>query len=110
VNGLSNVNQHNSARLNQLNLYAIYSQPCGFFSRFEAIWSQQSNMGYSPALPGDDFWQFNIFAGYRFYHRAAEAQIGLLNIGDENYKLNPLNLYNELPRERTLSVLFKFYF
>ena len=37
-------------------------------------------------------------------------QLGLLNITDQNYRLNPLNLYNELPRERTLSVLFKFYF
>ena len=96
--------------LHQVNLFAIYNVPCGFFARGEAIWTQQSNRGYRPDIPGDDFWQFNVFAGYRFYHRAAEVRLGLLNIGDQDYRLNPLNLYNELPRERTLTVSFKFYF
>ena len=58
----------------------------------------------TPAEPGDDFWQFNAFAGYRFLHRKAEVTLGLLNITDQNYNLNPLNLYNELPRSRTLAL------
>ena len=110
VFGLNNINQNEEATLQQVNLFGIYSHASGFFARGEAIWSQQSNRGYAPALPGDDFWQFNLFAGYRFHHRAAEVRLGLLNIGDQDYRLNPLNLYNELPRGRTLSVLFKFYF
>ena len=57
-----------------------------------------------PGEPGDDFWQFNAFAGYRFLHRKAEVTLGLLNITDQNYNLNPLNLYNELPRTRTLAL------
>src|SRR5207247_1229667 len=40
--------------------------PSGLFFRFESIWNQQSNRGYTPELPSDDFWQFNLFAGYRF--------------------------------------------
>jgi hypothetical protein len=48
--------------------------------------------------------------GYRFLHRAAEIRVGLLNIADQNYSLNPLNLYDDLPRSRTLSVSFKFFF
>jgi hypothetical protein len=42
--------------------------------------------------------------------RHAEARIGLLNITDQDYKLNPLTLYSELPRERTFYASFKFYF
>jgi outer membrane receptor for ferric coprogen and ferric-rhodotorulic acid len=95
--------------LNNLNLFAIFNHPCGFFAEGEARWYSQHNIGYSgvlPAEPGDDFWQFNIFAGYRFPRRHAEVSIGLLNLADQNYKLNPLNIYNELPRERTLAVRF----
>ena len=32
------------------------------------------------------------------------SQLGLLNIAGQNYNLNPLNLYNEIPRSRTLAV------
>ena len=107
---LQNPNQDVTAFLHQVDLYAIYQCHCGFFARFDALWSQQSNQGYSPDIPGDDFWQFNIFAGYRFLQRRAEARIGLLNLTDRDYKLNPLTLYNELPRERMLTVSFKFNF
>jgi tetratricopeptide (TPR) repeat protein len=107
---LGNPNQDVSALLNQLDLFAIYQHPCGFFARFDALWSQQSNHGYSPDLPGDNFWQFNIYAGYRFLQRRCEARLGLVNMTDRDYKLNPLTLYNELPRERMLTVSFKFQF
>ena len=75
-----------------------------------SIWSQQSNEGYSPDLTGDDFWQHNIFLGYRFLQRRAEARVGILNIADQEYQLNPLTLYNELPRERTLTLSLKLFF
>ena len=90
--------------LNQLSLYAIFNHPCGFFVQPEALWYSQSNSGYSPELPGDDFWQFNFTIGYRFPRRKAEVALALLNITDQDYRLNPLNLYNELPRSRTLAV------
>ena len=51
-----------------------------------------------------------MFAGYRFWQRHAEARIGVLNITDEDYRLNPLTLYSELPRERTFYASFRFYF
>ena len=110
ITGINAIIQNNKATLQQLDLSARFNHPSGFFSRFDALWSRQDNQGYSPDEPGDDFWQFNAYAGYRFFHRQAELQFGLLNITDENYHLNPLNLYNELPRGRTLSVLFQFYF
>jgi len=51
-----------------------------------------------------------LSVGDRSYHRAAEVWLGLLNLGNQDGRLNRLNLCNELPRERTLSVMFKFYF
>lgn len=95
-------NREVSAVLQQLRLYAIFNHPSGFFARAESIWSSQSNDGYAVALAGDDFWQFNLFAGYRFPRRRAQIELGLLNIADRDYKLNPLNLYSDLPRARTL--------
>jgi len=99
-----------SATLHQVVLFARFNYASGFFSQFDTVWSQQSNRGYSPDIPGDDFWQFNMYAGYRFLQRRAELKIGLLNFTGQDYQLNPLTLYSELPRERTLAASFKFYF
>ena len=49
----------------------------------------------------------NVWGGYRFLQRRGEVRVGLLNISDRDYKLNPLTLYNELPRQRTLVVSLK---
>jgi tetratricopeptide (TPR) repeat protein len=89
--------------LHQLRLYALFNHPSGLFARFESIWSAQSNQGYDPARPGDDFWQFNLYAGYRFPGRRAELRLGVLNLTDQDYRLNPLNLTPDLPRDRTFT-------
>jgi outer membrane receptor protein involved in Fe transport len=104
------VRQRQDATLNQLSLFAIYNHPSGFFAKAEAVWYSQINKGYSPAEPGDHFWQLNALMGYRFWHRKAEATIGVLNITDRDYNLNPLNVYDNLPRERTLAVRFRLNF
>jgi outer membrane receptor protein involved in Fe transport len=96
--------QRTEGVLHQLSLSAIYNHPCGLFARGEALWEAQSNEGYNPAEPGDEFWQFNALVGYRFLHRKGEVTLGLLNLTDQNYNLSPLNLYNELPRSRTLTL------
>lgn len=108
--GVGPLNQNNQALLHQLNLYVNYNHRCGFYSSLQTVWSSQANYGYSGAAPGDDFWQVNAFIGYRFLRRHAEAQIGVLNLTDQNYRLNPLNLYSELPRERTVAASLKIYF
>jgi len=100
----------NRALLHHLNLLAIYNHPCGLFGQAQALWTAQSNHGYSPTLPDDDFWQFNLFAGYRFPRRQAQFTMGVLNLASQDYRLNPLNLYTELPRHRTLVASFKFNF
>jgi Tfp pilus assembly protein PilF len=110
VSGAGALNQDVESRLHQVWLYGIYQHRCGFFSQVDAVWSGQSNSGYSPGLDDEDVWQFNAYVGYRFLQRRGEVRVGLLNIGDEDYKLNPLTLYNELPRERTLTVMLKLNF
>ncbi|MEY4386348.1 MAG: hypothetical protein RLY20_1631, partial [Verrucomicrobiota bacterium] len=110
LTGAGVLNQDVSSLLHQVWLYAIYQHRCGFFSQFDAVWSKQSNDGYTPSLPGEDLWQFNLSAGYRFLQRRAEVRVGLLNITDEDYHLNPLTVYREMPRDRTLAVSFKLEF
>ena len=96
--------------MQQLDLYVIFNHRSGFFSKFDALWSAQSNSGYALPLPVDDFWQLNLFVGYRFPRRLAEVRLGLLNLMDQNYQLNPLNLYAELPHERMVTINVKFNF
>jgi Flp pilus assembly protein TadD len=92
------------ATLHQAQLFALYNHPSGFFGRAEVYGASQSNGGYSPDAPGDEVVQFNLHAGYRFRRNYGDISVGLLNAGDEDYNLNPLNYYNELPRERSLGL------
>ncbi|MGZ5021204.1 MAG: TonB-dependent receptor domain-containing protein [Chthoniobacterales bacterium] len=90
------------ATLHQEQVFALYNHPSGFFAKLEGYWAQQSNVGYNPDLPGDDIFQLNAYVGFRFRRNYGDVTLGFLNLTDTDYKLNPLNLYNELPRERTL--------
>ncbi len=99
-----------SATLQQMHLFALFSHPSGFFSQFDALWSHQSNRDDASDMPGDEFWQFNIFGGYRFARRRAELRIGVLNLTDRDYRLYPLNLTAELRHERTFYTSFRFAF
>jgi hypothetical protein len=98
------------ATLQQASIFVLFNHSSGFFAQANSLWSWQDNRGYSPDIPGDEFWQHNVYLGYRFLHRRAEARVGLLNITDENYRLNPLTIYSELPRERTLYASLRFNF
>ena len=101
---------HLEATLHQVKLFAIFTHPCGFFSQVDSVWSSQSNRGYGLNLTGDDFWQFNAHAGYRLWRRRAEVRLGVLNLTDRDYQLNPLNLTSRLPRERTFVASFRLNF
>lgn len=102
--------QNLEAVLHQVQLFAVFNHASGFFSQADAWWFAQSNHGYTPSQAGDDFWQFNMWAGYRFARRRAEVRVGLLNITDQEYQLNPLNLHAALPHDRTLAVNVRFSF
>ena len=110
VAALSTARRQDHAILQETSAYLAYNHPSGFFARLDATWYQQQNSGYNPALPGDDFFQENIYVGYRFLNRRCEIQFGILNLGGQDYHLNPLNVYAELPRERTFTTRLKFVF
>jgi len=93
--------QHVEALLHQVDVHATVNHSSGAFGMAQAVWYGQNNLGYS-GMGEDEFWQFNLFLGFRFPQRHVELAIGLLNIADQDYRLNPLNIYRELPRERTL--------
>jgi len=99
-----------TSTLQTVNLHANWNNASGLFSLFEGNWYHQSNSGFTPAEPGDDFWQFNAYAGYRMLHRRVELTVGLLNLFDQNYKLEPLNLYNDMARSRTFLARLRFSF
>jgi len=96
--------------LHQVDLHVLYKHPSGFFAHVESVFYDQSNFSSGVEQPGDCFWQFHAYAGYRFARRKAELRLGLLNITDQDYRLNPLNLTAELPRDRTLALSFRFNF
>jgi tetratricopeptide (TPR) repeat protein len=98
------------ANLHTVNGYALLSHPSGFFARAEVDWYGQSNAGFSPAEPDVSFFQENIFAGYRFARRRAELQLGILNLSGGGYNLDPLTVYQELPRKRVFDARFNFIF
>lgn len=101
VRGVSDLQQDERAVLQHAQFFLRYNHPCGFFAEWSTDWFHQNNHGYSPALAGDDFWQQNLQGGYVFAHRRAELRLGVLNLADQDYALNPLNPAAELPRHRT---------
>ncbi len=109
INGLSALEQNDRATLQQLSLAANMNLPCGFFGQWQSDWYHQNNSG-SPSLADSDFWQHNFFAGYRFPRRYAEIRLGVLNIFDRDFRLNPLNLYPDLPRGRTFTASLRINF
>jgi len=92
------------ATLHQGQIFALYNHPSGFSASIEGYWAQQSNVGYFPDEPGDNIFQLNAYVGYRLRRNFGDITLGFLNLTDQDYKLNPLNYYNELPRNRTLLV------
>src|SRR5438067_11410071 len=90
------------ATLHQGQVFVLYNHRCGLFARIEGYWARQSNVGYFPDTPGDDIFQANLYVGYRFRRNYGDITLGFLDMTNQDYKLNPLNYYNELQRERTL--------
>jgi len=110
VGGVDNLNRDVEALLHQVSLFGSWFHRSGLFAQFEAVWSHQSNDGYSPGLPDEDFWQYNVYLGYRLLQRRMEVRLGVLNLSGEDYNLNPLTLYNEMPRDRTFFAGLRFNF
>jgi hypothetical protein len=49
-----------------------------------------------------------VILGYRFWENRGDVRVGLLNLTDDDYRLNPLSVYSStLPRERVYSLSVK---
>jgi hypothetical protein len=89
---------HNEvADLLHASIFALYNHSSGFFGRGEGHWYHQRNTDY----PSSEFYQANLFVGWRFPRRHGEISLGVLDLNDSDYRLNPLNLHPEFARERT---------
>jgi hypothetical protein len=96
--------------LQLISLDGVFQHPSGFFGRTEASWWSQNLYDGLAGMPGDSFWQLNLQVGYRSPRKHLEFSIGLLNVTGQNYHLSPINLYPDLPRERTLATQLKLNF
>lgn len=104
-----------SGVLHIVSINGLFRHPTGFFARGGAYWRAQNLLGGYPKGPrgihsDDDFWQVDVSAGYRFPRRRAEITVGVLNITAQDYRLYPINLYPDLPRERTFYARLDFNF
>lgn len=102
------------ATLTEIMLNANWNSPTGWFARVEANYYTQDIEDNENSLvssgSGDSFWQFNALAGYRFWDNNCEIAAGVLNIGDTDYRLNPLNPRQEIVRDRTAVLRFRITF
>lgn len=96
--------------LNQTDLFAIINHPLGFFSELGATHYNQQTDNRPSGLEDDDFWQFDASIGWRSPRRNIEAMISLLNMTDQDYRLYPINLYRDPPRERTFAARLRLNF
>jgi outer membrane receptor protein involved in Fe transport len=96
--------------LHQVDLRTKFTCECGFFAQADAVWEHQANRQIGAVGGSEEFWQFNASVGYRFWQRRAEARLGILNLTDQDYRLNPLTVHVELPRDRTFYASLKLYF
>ena len=61
-------------------------------------------------LPSDAFSQFNLYIGWRFPRQRGDLTLGVMNVGGDDYHLNPLNSYAELPHERVYAAQLRLRF
>jgi FecR-like protein/TonB-dependent receptor-like protein/tetratricopeptide repeat protein len=94
-------NNRSRGLLHTLSIQNLFRHPSGFFAGAEAVWWSQDLGARLSNLEEDDFWQGNVFLGYRSPRRYLDITVGILNVTDQDYRIHPINLYAELPRERT---------
>jgi Tfp pilus assembly protein PilF len=104
------LNRTEEADLHRVQLRLLYTHASGLFGGVESTWYKQINRGYTPELPGDALVQVDLQLGWRLPRQRGEIRLGLLNITEQDYHLNPLNVYAELPRERVLAAQLRLRF
>ena len=115
LSAFSGAREFDQADLHTASLYLLYNHASGFFARAEADWYMQDRRrsiggGQRESLPSDDFWQAHFWVGYRLRRARGDLSVGLLNATGTDYRLDPLNPYSELPRERVITVRLRLRF
>jgi hypothetical protein len=108
--GLDNLERDFTSLLHTVSISGRFQHPTGWFAEWQSVWRHQDNEGVGAAVRTEDFWQHHLFAGYRFPRQRAEIRLGILNLADTDYRLNPLSLDLPPPRERTLTASLKLNF
>jgi hypothetical protein len=91
------------ADLHRVGASLFYQRPDGWFSQARATVLRQEASPISSDQPAF----FDLFVGWRFPKLKGDITVGVLNIGDSDYKLYPLTAYEEFPRERTFYLRFR---
>ena len=106
-----------AATLHKISLNAHWNSPTGMFATVEANWYKQELDDDPRGLPpgkvtrtGDDTLQINALIGYRFNRNQSEISVGVLNIGDQDYRFSPLSPYGNIARERTAVINYRINF
>ncbi|MDQ8204288.1 FecR domain-containing protein [Pelagicoccus sp. SDUM812003] len=97
-----------SAKLQQIGLWGAYSHRSGIYGRLRSTFVEQKNAHDDQALGSEAFWQFDAFFGYRWPRQRMELSVGLLNLTDQDYRLNPLSPHGDYARSRTVFASFSF--
>jgi len=87
--------------LHTLRLSGLYRHRSGFFVSAEGTFFAQDREQDGNSVPGDRFWEVNLIAGYRLPRQRAEIAVGVLNLLDTDYRLDPINQHADQPRSRT---------
>lgn len=104
------VDSANRAELQRLRLSLLRNLPSGFFAEGQWEFYWQKNLGSASTLPDESFQQLNFFVGYRCPRQYGDITLGVLNATGENYRLNPVTPYAELPREAVFYARLRFRF
>lgn len=100
---------HQDAELHRVGAALLYQRTDGWFGRVVGdVFIQDNHALNTPAH--EEFGQLSIVAGYRFQRQRGEIALGILNVTGRDYAMNPLTLYEELPRERTFYARLRFNF
>lgn len=96
------------ADYHELLLNLRWNHASGWFWRIEGLWRLQDYASSLPTATQEEFWQCNAFVGYRLPRLHGDVTLGVLNLSDQDYRLQPLSPHLDLPRERAFYVSARF--
>lgn len=89
------------ATLVEVGLWVRLNHESGVFAGWDSTWRAQWRSGLG-GRGEEDFWQHDLHVGYRWPRRHAEIRVGIQNLADTDYRLDPLNLMVEPARGRLM--------